>query len=199
MPKIVPDIQNKILSVAERHFRNLGFEKADMRAIALEADLAVGTIYLHYQSKEALFQEVVARSWRNTIEKIEKISTLNEDPCELLKRVLLELAQDMENRKSLNSLWMEVRSFHHHKKVDLPEEGNFSGLHDPISRVIGNILRKMSGKDQNKISGPTFDQLGSFGFIMTVDTCMLPADGLDDRLALIVDLLTAYIRTIKNK
>lgn len=195
MPKIVPDIQNTILSVAETHFNEYGFAETDMRKIASDAKIAVGTIYLHYQNKEILYLNVIEYRWKATIEKIEMLSKQEMDPIEVLKQVLLELAHDMTNRKSINSLWMEIGSMHHHKEIDRIKSHHYSGPHDPISKLISTLLLKLALQDQIAITEQTLFQLGSFAFIMTVDICMQGSENIENRVNLIADLLSSYLRT----
>ena len=146
MPKIVPDMQNKILTTAERQFKENGFDKTDMREVAAEAEVAVGTIYLHYQNKETLYMHVISHSWENTLQRIEEISTSDNEPAKRLKFILHELVQDMVKRKSQSSLWMEIGSMHHHQMGNLPMNGHVSGVRDPISRIISTLLKEIAKK-----------------------------------------------------
>ena len=51
-----------ILQAARKIFARDGLEGATLRAIAAEAGIAVGTVYLHYPAKEALYAEMLAGS-----------------------------------------------------------------------------------------------------------------------------------------
>lgn len=51
-----------ILQAARKIFGRDGLEAATLRAIAAEAGIAVGTVYLHYPSKEALYADMLAAS-----------------------------------------------------------------------------------------------------------------------------------------
>ncbi len=55
------DVRGDIMDAAERVFADLGFDGATTRAIAVEAGVNLGLIHYHFQSKEALFEQVVAR------------------------------------------------------------------------------------------------------------------------------------------
>lgn len=194
MPKIVPDIQNTILAVAESYFNEYGFAETDMRKIASDAKIAVGTIYLHYKNKETLYLNVIEYSWKATIDEIEILSKQEIDPIEILRQVLLELVQEMTKRKSINSLWMEIGSMHHHKEIGMVKGHHFSGPHDPISKIISTVLSKLALQDQIAVTEQTLFQLGSFAFIMTVDICMQGCANIENRVDLIVDLLSSYLR-----
>jgi AcrR family transcriptional regulator len=53
-----PGRRRRILDVARAHFARLGFKSTRLDAIAEEAGCAKGALYLEFESKEALLQEV---------------------------------------------------------------------------------------------------------------------------------------------
>jgi AcrR family transcriptional regulator len=193
LPKIVLDIQNIILAVAETHFKEHGFEETDMRKIASDAKIAVGTLYLHHKNKETLYHHVIESSWKATIDKIEMLSKQEIDPKETLKQILLELIHDMTNRKSISSLWMEIGAMYHFKETDMTRSHHFSGPHNSISTLISAILLKLALKHQTPTTEPTLIQLGRFAIIMTVDICMQESSNIENRVDLIIDLLSSYL------
>jgi TetR/AcrR family transcriptional regulator len=54
--------RDAILRAAKLIFARDGLEGATLRAIAAEAGIAVGTVYLHYPAKEALYADMLAGS-----------------------------------------------------------------------------------------------------------------------------------------
>lgn len=54
-------VRNDIMDAAERVFATLGFAGTTTRAIADAARVNLGLIHYHFSSKEALFQQVIAR------------------------------------------------------------------------------------------------------------------------------------------
>lgn len=54
--------RDAILRAAKLVFGRDGLEGATLRAIAAEAGIAVGTVYLHYPAKEALYADMLAGS-----------------------------------------------------------------------------------------------------------------------------------------
>jgi AcrR family transcriptional regulator len=193
MPKILPDIQNKILTIAEEHFKNNGFENTDMREIAAQSDIAVGTVYLHFHNKEELYQQVIKNCWTKSLEKIRVISQKPEAPEVLLKEVILLLVEELTHRKSHESLWMEIGSFHHHEIIKASPVDHFSGMRDPITSILSGLIQRMSIEREKFIDEATCGQLGSFAFIMTVDICMQDPGQAVQQINLIPNLLTAYI------
>jgi AcrR family transcriptional regulator len=193
MPKILNDIQNKILSIAEQHFKDKGFEKTDMREIAAESNIAVGTVYLHFQNKEELYQKVIRNSWTKSLEKIRLISQKTDAPELLLKEIILLLVEEMTNRKSHESLWMEIGSFHHHDFAKEMPVDHFSGMRDPITAILSTLIQRMASQNGSSIDEGTCSQLGSFAFIMTVDLCMQELNHANQQIELIPNLIAAYI------
>src|ERR671934_1521831 len=51
-----------ILDAAERHFLERGFQNAKVDEIAEEADVAVGSVYNHFASKEGLYRAALERA-----------------------------------------------------------------------------------------------------------------------------------------
>lgn len=193
MPKILPDIQNKILTVAEQHFNNFGFENSDMREIAAQSDVAVGTVYLHFHNKEELFQQVVISRWSKLLEKFSTIAQKTDAPDALIKEIILLLVEEMTNRKSPDTLWMEIGSFHHHQFFKEVPINHFSGMRDPITGILSGLIQSMAAQKGRTLDESTCSQLGSFTFIMAVDICMQAPEQAVHQINLIPELLTAYI------
>ncbi len=53
--------RQKVADIALRMFREIGFEKTTMRAIATEAGISVGNAYYYFASKDELVQELYGR------------------------------------------------------------------------------------------------------------------------------------------
>lgn len=92
------DVRSDIMEAAERVFADLGFDGATTRAIADEAKVNLGLIHYHFQSKEALFEQVVARHAKQVNDRRRRLLT------ELLKhpeRVTLEAILDALMRPTI--------------------------------------------------------------------------------------------------
>ena len=58
-PKVVEDRKEQILDAAMRVFAQKGFTRATNKDIAREAGITPGLIYYYFESKEAVFKEIV--------------------------------------------------------------------------------------------------------------------------------------------
>lgn len=91
------DVRNTILDAAERVFALLGFAGATTRAIADEAKVNLGLIHYHFNSKEGLFEQVIARgSERVNAHRRELLAgVLGQPGGAMLERILEALMRPM--------------------------------------------------------------------------------------------------------
>lgn len=66
MPKIIPGLQDKLLTEARRLFMEKGYVQTELRDVAAAAGTSVGNIYNYYRSKPHLFLAVV-QLWRSEL------------------------------------------------------------------------------------------------------------------------------------
>ena len=70
--------REKILLAAQELFSEKGFHETTVEEIARQANVAKGTVYIYFDSKEQLFKEVIKSGFkelkRKTEEKIESTS-----------------------------------------------------------------------------------------------------------------------------
>jgi AcrR family transcriptional regulator len=63
-------IAGSILRAADQVFRESGFERAEMRAIAQRAGIAVGTIYNYFPNKWGLFLRILYEKWDKVEQRV---------------------------------------------------------------------------------------------------------------------------------
>ena len=66
MPKILDDMEEKILKEARHQVFTDGYEKTSIRTIAAACHIAVGTVYNYYKSKEYLIASFMVPDWIET-------------------------------------------------------------------------------------------------------------------------------------
>ncbi|MDA8205121.1 MAG: helix-turn-helix domain containing protein [Thermaerobacter sp.] len=67
-----PNTRHDIIQAALEEFAEAGYDRTTMEAIALRAQVAKGSLYYHFPSKEALFRALFA-------ERAERLATLTEE------------------------------------------------------------------------------------------------------------------------
>ena len=63
MPKIIEDVENRILHSARQRLLGGDLSSFSARGIAEDCGIAVGTIYNYYRDKESLMAAVMAQDW----------------------------------------------------------------------------------------------------------------------------------------
>lgn len=95
----------RILEAALRVFRERGFERATMREIASEADVAVGLAYYYFESKDAIVMAFYAQSQERMTADIERILDKSRTLEERLRGIITEKFEHFApNRKLLGAL-----------------------------------------------------------------------------------------------
>lgn len=95
----------KIINAARNVFKQNGYRLADMRTIAREAGIAVGTIYNYYPNKALLYQAVLQQNWQLIEGRLEEVVKGEQPLAEKLKGISTYLFQFI---KEHDSLWREV-------------------------------------------------------------------------------------------
>ena len=70
MEKSENAVRSRLLEAGMEEFRDRGFLKASLRAICKKADVTTGALYFFFESKSALFEEIV----EETVEKLKEIT-----------------------------------------------------------------------------------------------------------------------------
>lgn len=69
MEKTESAVRSRLLEAGKEEFRDRGFLKASLRAICKKADVTTGALYFFFESKAALFEEIV----KETVENLKQI------------------------------------------------------------------------------------------------------------------------------
>ncbi|WP_129600702.1 TetR/AcrR family transcriptional regulator [Anaerophilus nitritogenes] len=111
MPKIIKDIEENIFNGAMELFGSYGYRQVDMKMIAQNAGIAVGTLYNYYSNKQKLFMGVLERSWQITFEKLDDILQENMDIDEKLEKFICILYDEISKRKGLGGVLNKENAF----------------------------------------------------------------------------------------
>ena len=82
MPKIIEDVENRILRSARQRLLGGDLSSFSARGIAEDCGIAVGTIYNYYRDKESLMAAVMAQDWQAELEKAGERIAAASDPEE---------------------------------------------------------------------------------------------------------------------
>jgi TetR/AcrR family transcriptional regulator, cholesterol catabolism regulator len=95
------DAKRRIGRAAADLFRERGYEKTTVEEIAERADVAKGTIFNHYPSKEALLEVVAEEMFEEVQAALGPLEDWGDTSRELIRRLFLEMARVAENNRAL--------------------------------------------------------------------------------------------------
>lgn len=103
-----------ILNAAIRVFSRDGYDKAQVSAIAQEAGVGTGSIYLYFAGKDDILQEIFARFWENLASEMNSLA--HTDPLFRLNDQLGLFFDALVGHSDLAKVYLRD----HHRYLDAP-------------------------------------------------------------------------------
>ncbi|MBS4538314.1 TetR/AcrR family transcriptional regulator [Clostridium sp. D2Q-11] len=103
MPKIINDIEERIFVSAFNLFSKHGYKKVDMKIIAEESGIAVGTLYNYHPNKKSLFIDVFNKSWAETFEKLDLVLRNDAAKMDKINSFVRVLYDEILKRKGMGN------------------------------------------------------------------------------------------------
>ncbi|MCT4663248.1 MAG: TetR/AcrR family transcriptional regulator [Tissierellales bacterium] len=144
MPKIIKNVKDKIIYSATKRFETLEYDQVDMKSIALDANIAVGTLYNYYSNKKDIFNAVFDNSWEETIKNVARINYVRGHEIEFVRKSLEKIYDDMFDKKHMISQYLTVNS--NALEMQLRED-----LHFEEEKSDNVIRRKLLLQIENQI------------------------------------------------
>lgn len=130
MPKAIEDLRGTILREARPILLDHGYENLTIRNVARICDVAVGTVYRYFDSKDELVMEIMNGDWTPVMENIRRIAQDAGTPIDGLRQI----ANCIRAFLSLYvSAWSEYRSIYRFS-------GALSRQHDAFIQDICSIV-----------------------------------------------------------
>lgn len=146
MPKILKNIREKLLIEGRKILLEKNYEELNIRDVCKNCNIAIGTFYNYFSSKDHLVREIFASDWEKSIKIIEKIRLSDATLKEKIYNLYIEL--DKFINKYISTFY--VLSF---KKGSGPS--NHPKIYSEISKLIdyekqrGTIVNTL---DSNKLA-----------------------------------------------
>lgn len=80
MPKIIENLENRLLEEARRQIGELGYSGMTVRSVAKGCGVGVGTVYNYFPSKDALLATYMLADWKACMDVIDRASETSDRP-----------------------------------------------------------------------------------------------------------------------
>lgn len=75
MPKIIPELREKILHAAKKHLLEDDAHDFSTRQLAADCGVAAGTIFNYFKTKEELLAFIILEDWQSCLMKLDQIAS----------------------------------------------------------------------------------------------------------------------------
>jgi AcrR family transcriptional regulator len=130
--------KDEIINQALKIIQIEGLKSCSVRRIAKDLNIAVGTIYNYFDSRESFIIEAFNRSWKDTIVKAEKSLLSNDNKYDRLMEFFEIIISDVKKRNGLGaelSLLSGEKAKYYFHKVDI-------SIENIIKKIILNNLKE---------------------------------------------------------
>lgn len=156
MPKIIERLPDDLIIKARELFEHYGYENVEMKQIAQETGIAVGTIYNYFSNKLELYLATMKYSFQELHKQLKEIINTSEEPVERLKLVLITYHRFVLNKQGFmeEALQIHVKQGKKPPKPQLFD--NLENLYEAtekalISKTTSNSRKSKSfNKDHTK-------------------------------------------------
>lgn len=169
------ETQGKIVRVALDLFNQHGLQAVTMEQIAEEADIAKGTLYNYFPSKEALIDAFIQRTFQErNADRVAQLRLLPDTRSRLM-RVFSVLIEGVQAQKEIFEVFMVYRM----KQVTSfrPVPGEQSGLAVLIREIIG--LGQKNGELRTDLPEDILEGLFEFALIEAIKPLYLEPEKFD--------------------
>ncbi len=196
MPKIIKDLDKKIIETSLALFEKRPYQKVNVRTIAEEVGIAVGTLYNYYPTKWELYMSVFEESWNKTYIKLrEETENLEQDYIKVFfttlyyeikkkKGIVGEIFRYIDNEDNIDKS-KKKKTF---EKIKFPDV-----IENQIYDLFLENLRKKYNIEVGKIE-PELDRL--FTIIQTSIPLLYNVYKNEDKrnIEFIYNIIDAYIK-----
>ena len=136
MPKAIDDLHNTILREARPILLEHGYEQLTIRNVARICDVAVGTVYRYFDSKDALVSEIMHGDWDPALERMRQSADSAASPIDGL-RVVSDCIREFINLYA--TAWLQYRMLYRSSDALLRQHNSF--IRD-VSSVLLPMMRR---------------------------------------------------------
>ena len=137
MPKIIENLESRLLAEAEKQIKEAGYTAMTIRSVAKACGVGVGTVYNYFSSKDELLATFMLQDWNQCIAAIQTVSDAAEVPLPVARCIHDQL---VEYAKRHTNLFQD-------KGAAANFAGSFSNYHGLLRSQLAEPLRKFCESD----------------------------------------------------
>lgn len=161
MPKIIKDAKKRITDRAVQIFLEEGFEHVDIRRIAKDCQIGVGTVYNYFPNKTAIITEVFQSLWTDSFRLLDRLIEASESNEALFVNYAHGFYQEMSKKNGIGKLllWLEMSDRKHVQDLREIKLMDFSQFGNPHSKQMKKMLRKSYPETITHLTSKELDRL----------------------------------------
>lgn len=137
MPKIIENLQNRLIAEAKRQIAEDGYSAMTIRSVAAGCSVGVGTVYNYFSSKDELVASFMLEDWKKCVATIQAVSTYSETHRPVLLCVYDQLQNFARDYQTIFRDAAAITNF----------AGSFTKYHGVLRSQIAQPLRKFCNDD----------------------------------------------------
>lgn len=189
MPKIIKDLRARIIKTAIHIFNEEGFNAIDMRKIARECEIAVGTLYNYFPKKKELMYEVFNNLWKESMDELDRFIEASQSGESLLVNYITAFHGEMDKKKGIGKELFRLELIES-KEDKIDEESLFShSNHQERYEQIRKVLKKSFELEDSQMNGKDFEKIISTCLILI----MLNKSSGEDYALFLTNLVSSYV------
>lgn len=199
MPKIIKNLDKKILETALTLMADHDYDDIDMRMVAKKSDIAVGTLYNYFASKKLLFSSAVAQSWTDTLKTLHLIKTSEDQDVVKLKKYITELTYSFDERKGVGRRLYFQGIFNENREskdidmdIDKSTHPKALAIKESKDAMIVDLINLMALVDDHQAT-TDYERLATLVFLATTSfVSEFPKDKINNN-NFIIDMVMASL------
>ena len=132
MPKIIENLESKLIEEAFHQIRDVGYSATTIRSIAKACGVGVGTVYNYFPSKDALLASYLLDDWSECVTAINAVSTYSDTCKPVLHCIYSQLQQFFAGHSAVFQDKAAASAF----------TGSFSRYHGLLRQQLAQPLEK---------------------------------------------------------
>jgi len=137
MPKIIENLESRLIEEAQRQIRQSGYGAMTIRSVAAACGVGVGTVYNYFPSKEALLATYMLGDWKICMEEICRAEESATEPLPVLRCIFDQLCVFSERHQAIFLDEAAATSF----------AGSFTRYHALLRSQLAKPIRKFCADD----------------------------------------------------